>query len=902
MSDGVPETRICLALAGRLPILSVSDSIEALLGFTPDDYLSARVSLKQQIHPHDSDIADRLFSSGDPGTAGVVNIRIRHANGRIRCIRGQYSKASGPKGVVLDLLLQDAKNLSRTMSDASTMVNFTAMMENTDDYIYFKDRNHVFTGASQTLVSLCDPADHWTDLIGQTDYDVFSEEYADIYYRLEKQVYAGIPVAHEVQMFLSKDGRKGWVDNRKYPIRNEHGEIIGLYGIARDVTESKRTEEALKEAQRIARLGSWELDLMDNRLVWSDEIFQIFEIDKTRFDATYNAFLAAIHPEDRTAVSAAYSESLATRKPYDITHRLLMPDGRIKYVHEQCESFFDSDGKPVRSVGVVLDVTERKQAELALRYSEERLRLALGAAHQGWFDANLQSGEVQVGDEYPRLLGYKPELFDSSVQNWMDSVHPDDAARVMHSFQSLLQTGGPATMEYRRLNQSGEWQWIQSIGEIVEWDANGKALRLTGIHQDIRERKRIEVELEHHRHHLEDLVASRTAELAAAKEAAEAANRAKSAFLANMSHELRTPMNGVMGMIDMAKRHMTDPTGLDQLGKAKTAATNLLGVLNDILDLSKIEAERMVLEDVPLRLVDTIDNLAGVLGHKATEKGLQLATDLPAELAHAPFKGDPLRLGQILFNLVGNAIKFTLQGGVIVRARSVSESPEAVQVRFEISDTGIGIDGETRERLFQSFEQADNSMTRKYGGTGLGLAICKRLVQLMGGEIGVESTPGQGSTFWFVVSLLKRELGAMPPAPTAATLTAGQRLQTEYAGTRILLAEDEPITQEVSRGLLEDVGLVVDVAEDGQQVLALARSNRYALILMDMQMPYMNGVEATQAICADSLNQTTPILAMTANAFDEDRQICIAAGMKEHISKPVDPDKLYEALLKWLSK
>jgi signal transduction histidine kinase/ActR/RegA family two-component response regulator len=412
-------------------------------------------------------------------------------------------------------------------------------------------------------------------------------------------------------------------------------------------------------------------------------------------------------------------------------------------------------------------------------------------------------------------------------------------------------------------------------------------------------------ELREHRDHLEEEVMQRTRELVEAKVAAESANRAKSAFLANMSHELRTPMNGVMGMIELAKRRMVDPKGLDQLSKAKTAADNLLRVLNDILDLSKIEADRMVLEDAPLQLADSVDNIVGTLDHRAAGKGISLSVDIPPTLARAPLKGDPLRLGQILFNLVGNAIKFTEQGEVILRARSVEETPGAVQVRFEVSDTGIGIPPQAQVGLFQSFEQADNSMTRKYGGTGLGLAICKRLVQLMGGEIGVESAPGSGSTFWFVVPLKKREPGAVTPAPTLSSLSAEQRLQTEFAGTRVLVAEDEPITQIVTRGLLEDVGLVVDLAEDGQQALQLARQNHYALILMDMQMPVMNGVEATQAIRSlgvDSLNQTTPILAMTANAFDEDRETCLAAGMNEHISKPVDPEKLYETLLGWLTR
>jgi CheY-like chemotaxis protein len=342
---------------------------------------------------------------------------------------------------------------------------------------------------------------------------------------------------------------------------------------------------------------------------------------------------------------------------------------------------------------------------------------------------------------------------------------------------------------------------------------------------------------------------------------------------------------------------------MDKLDKAKSASERLLGVLNDILDLSKIEAERLVLEDAPLQIGDTIDNVTHVLSHKAAEKGLRLEIDLPAELAHRALQGDSLRLGQILFNLVGNAIKFTDAGGVTLSVRPVAEDAASLRLRFTVQDTGSGIDAAAQARLFQPFEQADNSMTRKYGGTGLGLAICKRLVEMMSGEIGVDSVPGAGSTFWFVVPLQKREADAVTPAPTSASLTAEQRLLADYAGTCILLVDDEPITQEVSRFLLEDVGLVVDLAEDGQQALELARQNRYALILMDMQMPKMNGIEATRAIRnmeAESLNQDTPILAMTANAFDEDRDACLAAGMNDHISKPVASEKLYETLLEWL--
>ena len=1106
-------------------------------------------------------------SSRDSGkTSGSFNLRLRQANGRIRCFKALYTKAG--QGV-LELRLQDAKSLPRTLSDAATTANFQAMMENTNDFIYFKDRNHVFTGASQTLVTITDPAEHWTDLLGQTDYDVFPEEYADVYYRLEKQVFSGVPVAHEVQGYRSKSGQQGWVDNRKYPIRDEHGEVIGLFGIARDITEQRRLETALLAIANFVSRDHGER-CFDALVEFASHQFEVdyVHIALLEPDQTHVRVVAAYldgKPLDPGYVYAlpgtpcenvlhrarkCYVDRIQQRFPLDQDLVQLNAEGYIG------EPIIDSSGQVL---GLIVLVSRRplpysqdiaaglrilaaragaylsqQRGERVMQESEQRLRLALSAARQAWFDANVQTGEVLVGQEYPRLLGYDPGEFQTSVQYWMDHVHPEDVPRLKAAFQSVVQTGGPATMEYRRQTKSGEWKWLLSTGEIVERDANGKALRMTGIHQDITarkqaeslatrfgriidhtlneiyifdatslkfigvnrgacrnlgyrmeelqrltpldikpdvtperfeelirplrsgeqetlvfetrhqrkdgsrydveihlqfmgdetppvfvaiiqditarkqadsalreseerlrivsaltsdliyscrrdddgnfrvkwmggnaaaifgrdngeiialgcwrpfvipedvhiftnsitnlqpgdssdvtlrvthrdgtlhyirsvarveanntgngrhvlfgalqditarnqadealreseekfrlamlasndglwdwnipasqvyyspswggilgemqvptefstwedrihpedkqnvfatlqehlegkgeywqlehrlkmsdgswkwvlgrgkvvardaqgkalrmvgtmtdisERKRVEAELEQHRNNLEAQVVARTVELVAAKVAAEAANRAKSAFLANMSHELRTPMNAIMGMTGLALRHASDPKLRDQLGKIDLASKHLLAVINDILDISKIEADRMVLEQTDFHLGTVLENLASLAGHRASDKGLKFIIDLPAGLARLNLVGDPLRLGQILLNLAGNAIKFTEHGSVTVRVRRDDHITDAALLRFEVADTGIGIPLEAQARLFTAFEQADNSMTRSYGGTGLGLAISKRLVHLMGGKIGVNSEAGSGSTFWFTVRL-----------------------------------------------------------------------------------------------------------------------------------------------------
>ena len=404
--------------------------------------------------------------------------------------------------------------------------------------------------------------------------------------------------------------------------------------------------------------------------------------------------------------------------------------------------------------------------------------------------------------------------------------------------------------------------------------------------------------LQSQRDHLEEMVEQRTQALSIAKEAAEAANRAKSTFLANMSHELRTPMNGIMGMTSLALRGTADPKLRNQLAKIDLASRHLLAVINDILDISKIEADRMTLEHLDFRLRENVENLVSLVGQKAQEKGLGLHVDLPPDLADASLRGDPLRLGQILINLVSNAIKFTPAGSITLRVRCVAEQPGRLVVRFEVIDTGIGMTGEEQQRLFNAFEQADSSMTRKYGGTGLGLAISKRLVHLMGGDIGVESQPNAGSTFWFTACFdrVKPATSARP----AHNEPVEARLKQRAPGLHILLAEDEPINQEVTRSMLEETGFIVDLAEDGKAALELAQNRKYDLILMDMQMPKMNGIDVVKLIRTQPEYAHTPILAVTANAFSEDRARCLAAGMNDHIAKPIECALLYEKLLRWL--
>jgi len=587
---------------------------------------------------------------------------------------------------------------------------------------------------------------------------------------------------------------------------------------------------------------------------------------------------------------AGFLDQIAHQFDDSDTHTSLLyfKDGRV---HERLSQAVTLNDRPARLLSF-RDITEQRQAEAQLR----QLSMAVEQSPESIVITNLGARIEYVNEAFVRNTGYSREELIGKNPRILQSGHTPHANYA--AMWDALTEGRTWAGEFHNVRKDGS-EYVESALITPIRSPDGHISHYLGVKEDVTEKQLLMRELEQHRHQLEDLVAQRTKQLAEARDRAQAASVAKSAFLANMSHEIRTPINAITGMAYLMRREGLSPQQAHRLDRIDTASQHLFEVINAILDLSKIESDRFALEESELSVSGVLSNVAEMLHERARSKHLQLLTEPPLDAPR--LVGDATRLQQALLNYATNAIKFTDSGTVILRAGVQADQGERVLVRFEVQDTGIGIEPEVMGRLFTAFEQADNSTTRKYGGTGLGLAITRKLAEFMGGEAGASSSPGQGSCFWFSASLLKwnADAHALPAAPAES---AELVLRRDHAGRCLLVVEDDLINREIAVELLQYVGLDTDVAQDGLEAVAKAQRKRYDLILMDMQMPRLDGMAAARRIRQGALGAHTPIVAMTANAFDEDRQRCVDAGMNDFITKPVDPQTLFSVLLQWLPK
>jgi PAS domain S-box-containing protein len=707
----------------------------------------------------------------------------------------------------------------------------------------------------------------------------------------------------EVEVLARKGGP--WLSISVDPVFDQNGELTHAVHVARDITDRKRAEDALRrseaclaEGQRLSHTGSWAWSPVTLQpLYWSEEMSRIYGLNPQEGVPTAETFWQRIHPEDRDRFRELQMKVAQRSLDYEHDHRIVLPDGTVKHIHAIGHPVHDEAGNLVEYLGTAMDVTERKSAEEALRRSEAYLAEGQRLTHTGGWAWSPGTAERNYwSEEMYRIFGFEPKEAPPALERFLQRIHPEDYDRATKDWEKSLREKADLMADYRTVLPDGTVRDIHITGHPV-LDDTGELVEYVGTAMDVTERKRAEDELRKHRENLEDMVRHRTEQLAEAKARAEAANRAKSTFLANMSHELRTPLNAVLGFSRLLKND-PDVTAPQQetLDVIVRSGEHLLSLINNVLDMAKIESGRVALNESEVDLDQLLHEMQSLMGVGAVEKGLRFALehdpDLPRFVA-----ADAGKLRQVLLNLLGNAIKYTDSGGVKLRATLARiHGSEKAKVRFEVEDSGPGISQEDCQRIFFPFVQLGGQAPAQ-AGTGLGLAICKQYVELMGGQVGVTSKPGNGSVFFFEIPV--RVLPSVAERdelknPRILGLAEGQ------PGYRLLIVEDQPENRLLLRRLLETLGFELREAANGQEAVALFEQWHPDLIWMDIRMPVMDGLEAVRRIRATKAGADTKIIALTAHALEEEKEPIMAAGCDDIVRKPIREQELFGALARHL--
>ncbi len=682
------------------------------------------------------------------------------------------------------------------------------------------------------------------------------------------------------------DGEYRWIHDASCPRYNLNGSFFGYIGHCMDITERKLVEEKLRKSEalyhslvEVSQDLIWQCDAEGRFIFLNLAVEQVFGYElKEMLGKKFSDFQT---PENAARSMIIFNQLMEGGSLGDFESSYIGKFGNTIHLVIKAMFLCDEHAEIVGVSGTAYDITARKKAEDELRESRDKFKANMDNSFDVIFSLNPEGNFQFVSRAWERHFGYP--IKEVLGKNFAEFVHPDDISSLTKYLRKIISTGkSKASPPYRVKNSDGSWCSFIANGSRYA-DAHGE-WQFIGVGHDITDQLEAEQKL------------------LQAKAAAETANIAKSQFLSTMSHEIRSPMNGLLGMIQLLQQTKLTKEQREFTEVALRSGTKLVDLLNDILDISKIEAGKMEMEIADFDLPSMITATVRILSLQSREKKLRLIHSIEAELPKA-VNGDTGRLRQIIVNLVGNAIKFTSKGNVTLHCQKDSEDDSSITLRFIISDSGIGIAADKLEQIFAPFTQANGSTTRKYGGSGLGLSICKRLVELMGGSIGVESVEGEGSTFWFTVMLGKEVEATQPHPPPNLPLERGGTKST--TPTRILLTEDDPVSRKMLPKLLKSHGYLLDVASDGKEALQALEKNDYALVLMDCMMPEMNGYEVTAVIrdpASAVRHHDIPVIALTGNAMKQDRDHCLASGMDDHLPKPLLLPGLLAMLEKWLNK